>query len=69
LVEQVAIADVHHKNVETLAVRVLTKAFTLPQRSKRRKGPVLFDSIVKPELRTGVRHELEQRLYRTDAAN
>jgi len=69
LVEQVAIADVHHKNVETLAVRVLTKVFTVPQRSKRRKGPVLYDSIVKPEMRTGKRHELEQRLYRSDVAD
>ncbi len=67
LVAQVASADVHHKNIETFATRVLTRAFALPLRGKRRRGPVLFDSIVKPALRTGVPHELERRFYR--AAN
>ncbi len=65
LVAEVAAANVRHKNVETLATRVLTQVFTLPLRGKLRKGAVLFDDIVKAELRTGVRHELESRLYTT----
>lgn len=68
LLQQVAAANVRHKNVETLATRLLTRAFTLPLRGKRRRGPVLFDSIVQPDLRTGTRHQLEPRIYRTSSA-
>ena len=63
LVARVAASGVHHKNVETLLGRVLTVVFTLPLKRRRRRAPVMFDSIVKPEFRTGTPHELEHRRY------
>jgi SAM-dependent methyltransferase len=69
LIERVAQADVHHKNVETLATRLLTRVCTLPRWRQRRRQPVLFDEIVKPGLRTGVREVLEPRIYRANSAS
>jgi SAM-dependent methyltransferase len=65
LVHEVAASDVGHREAATAATRVLTAAFTAPLRSKRRRAPVMFDDIVKPELRTGTPHVLEQRRYDT----
>jgi len=65
LVEQVALANVHHKRTETMVTRVLTRLFVIPLRSKRRREPVLFDSIVKPELRNGRPEVLQPRRYET----
>lgn len=65
LVEQVALANVHHKRTETMVTRVLTRLFVIPLRSKRRREPVLFDSIVKPELRNGKPEVLQPRRYET----
>jgi hypothetical protein len=37
---------------------------TAPRRRQRRRDPVRFDDIVKPELRTGRNDPLERRVYR-----
>jgi hypothetical protein len=36
----------------------------LPHWGSRRRKPVLFDDIVKPELRTGTGERLQRRIYR-----
>ena len=69
LIERVAQADVHHKNVETLATRVLTRVCTVPRWRQRRRQPVLFDEVVKPALRMGAREVLKPQRYRTDSAS
>jgi hypothetical protein len=35
----------------------------LPHRRHRRSAPVLYDDVVKPELRTGTGERLQKRLY------
>ncbi len=43
---------------------VLTATMALPHWRHRRSAPVLFDDVVKPELRTGTGERLQKRLYR-----
>jgi SAM-dependent methyltransferase len=54
----------HHRVAQTVASRVVTAAMTAPRRGQRRRQPVRFDDIVKPELRTGRDDVLERRVYR-----
>jgi SAM-dependent methyltransferase len=54
----------HHRAAQSVAARALTAAMTLPRRGQRRREPVRFDAIVKPELRTGRADPLERRVYR-----
>jgi SAM-dependent methyltransferase len=53
-----------HRVAQSLAARMLTAAMTAPRRRQRRREPVRFDDIVKPELRTGRNDPLERRVYR-----
>ncbi|MEP7113486.1 MAG: methyltransferase domain-containing protein, partial [Ilumatobacteraceae bacterium] len=46
-------ADAHHRGGETLAGRALTATLTLAQRPKMYRGPILYDDIIRPDLRTG----------------
>jgi SAM-dependent methyltransferase len=57
-------AAADHRAGETLAGRVLTAALALPHLGSRRREPVRFDDIVKPELRTGTGERLQKRIYR-----
>lgn len=56
-------ADAHHRVSEGPARRLLTGVLTLPRRGDRRRKPVRFDDIVKPELRTGSDEVLKRRVY------
>jgi SAM-dependent methyltransferase len=56
-------AAAHHRQGQTFGGRLLTAAMALPNRRHRRTAPVLFDDVVKPELRTGTRERLQKRLY------
>lgn len=58
--------DAHHPVPRSLAARALTALLALPHRGKRRRRPVRFDDIVKPELRTGRGDVLERRIYRVE---
>ena len=42
---------------------MLTALLALPHRRHRRRSPVLFDDVVKPEFRTGTDERLQKRLY------
>ena len=66
LIADAARADAHHRGGETTAGRVLTAALTLPVRRHKHRGPIRFDDIVRPELRTGSDAILTARIYRTD---
>jgi SAM-dependent methyltransferase len=57
-------AGVRHRAGQTFGGRLLTAAMALPHRRHRRTKPVLFDEIVKPELRTGTGERLQKRRYR-----
>jgi SAM-dependent methyltransferase len=57
-------ADAHHRGGETLAGRALTAAMTLPQRRNKHRGPILYDDIVRPDLRIGTGDVLTARIYR-----
>ena len=67
LVEAALAADVHHRVTESLASRVLTGLLTVPLRSKRRRAPIPYDNVVRPDLRRGLGEMLERRVYRADA--
>jgi SAM-dependent methyltransferase len=54
----------HHRVAESVAARALTRAMTLPRRGQRRRDPIRFDDVVRPELRTGAGELLEPRTYR-----
>jgi SAM-dependent methyltransferase len=56
-------AETHHHPGQTLGGRILTALMALPHRHHRRSAPVLFDDVVKPELRTGTGERLQKRLY------
>ena len=56
-------AETHHRPGQTLGGRLLTATMALPHWRHRRSAPVLFDDIVKPELRTGTGERLQKRLY------
>jgi SAM-dependent methyltransferase len=56
-------AEVHHRAGQTFGSRMLTAAMALPHRRHLRRAPVLFDDVVKPELRTGSGERLQKRLY------
>lgn len=61
-VEATIHAEAHHHGTEAVVARALTAALTVGKR--RRRGPVRFDDVVKPELRRGDGALLEPRLYR-----
>jgi SAM-dependent methyltransferase len=58
-------ADADHRSGETLAGRALSAALTLPLRRRKHRGPILYDSIVRPDLRTGKSDVLTPRIYHT----
>ena len=57
--------DSHHRGGETLASRALTTLLTLPLRRRRHGAPILYDDIVRPDLRTGIPEPLTPKIYRT----
>ncbi|HEX3087224.1 MAG TPA: methyltransferase domain-containing protein [Ilumatobacteraceae bacterium] len=63
LIAAAKVADAHHRGGETVAGRALTAVLTLPLRRRKHRGPILYDHIVKPELRTGTGDPLENRIY------
>ena len=56
-------AATHHRPGQTFGGRLLTATMALPHWRHRRTAPVLFDDVVKPELRTGTGERLQKRLY------
>ncbi len=66
LIADAARTDAHHRGGETTVGRVLTAALTLPLRRRKHRGPIRFDDIVRPELRTGSDTILTAKVYRTD---
>jgi SAM-dependent methyltransferase len=56
-------AETQHRPGQTLGGRLLTATMALPHWRHRRSAPVLFDDIVKPELRIGTGERLQKRLY------
>lgn len=61
-------AESHHRGAEALLARALTRLLTL-NRSGGGGRRLLFDDIVKPELRRGDGALLEPRVYRVNAAS
>jgi SAM-dependent methyltransferase len=59
-------AEARRHGGETTAGRLLTAVMTLPHRGRLHRGPILYDDIVKPELRTGTGEVLERRVYRVE---
>jgi SAM-dependent methyltransferase len=57
--------DAHHRGVETLVTRALTTVLTLPLRRRRHRAPILYDDIVRPDLRTGTAQPLTAKIYPT----
>lgn len=57
--------DAHHRGGETLVSRALTALLTMPVRRRKHRGPILYDDIVRPDLRTGTPEPLTPRIYRT----
>jgi SAM-dependent methyltransferase len=61
-------AAAHHRAGETFAGRALTATLALPHLHTHRRRPVLFDDVVKPELRTGTGERLQKRIYRVPSS-
>ena len=57
-------ADVHHQVGQSLVTRALTTAMTVPRRGQRRRRPIEFDQIVRPDLRRGTGEVLRREVYR-----
>ena len=53
----------HHQVGQSLVTRVLTAALTLPRRAQRRRRPIEFDQIVRPEHRGGTGEILRRKIY------
>jgi SAM-dependent methyltransferase len=66
LVEAALATGGHQRVGQTLAVRAVTAAAVLPRRGQRRRDPVRFDEVVRPELRRGTGELLERRVYRLE---
>jgi hypothetical protein len=64
LIEAAHHVDASHRRTETASARVLTSVVTVPFRRRRRRSPVYFDDIVRPQLRTGAGETLTNRIYR-----
>ena len=62
-------AEAHHRPGQALGSRVLTATMALPHWRHRRSAPVLFDDVVKPELRTGTGERLQKRRYRLPSSS
>lgn len=62
-------ADSHHRVAQSLVARVLTGILTARSRLRRRNVAIRYDDIVRPDLRRGDDHVLEQRIYRLDSAD
>jgi len=59
-------ADSHHQVAQSIVSRALTMAMTAPRRSQRRRRPIEFDQVVRPELRRGTGEVLQRSIYRLD---
>lgn len=59
-------ADSHHQVGQSIVSRALTMAMTAPRRSQRRRRPIEFDQVVRPELRRGTGEVLQRSIYRLD---
>ena len=57
--------DAHHRGGEALASRALTAMLTLPLRRRKHRGAILYDEIVRPDLRSGTAEPLAPRIYPT----
>jgi len=64
LVAAAQAGSAHHRTGETLAARVLTAVLTVPLRRRTHRGPIFYDDVVRPELRTGRGEALSARVYR-----
>ncbi|MGZ4674273.1 MAG: class I SAM-dependent methyltransferase [Ilumatobacteraceae bacterium] len=64
LVDAARAADAQHRRTETMVGRLLTAVFTLPLRRHKRRRPVHYDAVVRPDLRTGSDDVLIARIYR-----
>jgi SAM-dependent methyltransferase len=64
LIEAAHHVDASHRRTETVSARLLTSVVTVPLRRRRRRSPVYFDDIVRPQLRTGAGEALTNRIYR-----
>lgn len=60
-VEATVNAEAHHENRTALAVKALTAVMTVGRKPRRRS--ILWDDVVKPELRRGDGTVLENRVY------
>jgi SAM-dependent methyltransferase len=57
-------ADAHHRGGQTAASRALTAAVTLPLARRKHRTPILYDDIIRTDLRTGTAEALTKQIYR-----
>jgi SAM-dependent methyltransferase len=56
--------EAHHRGGETLVGRLLTALLTLRLRRRRHRGPIRYDDVVRPDLRSGGDEVLTAKVYR-----
>jgi SAM-dependent methyltransferase len=66
LIEAANRAEAAHRRTETAIGRLLTSVVTAPLRRRKHRGPISFDEIVRPDLRSGRDEALRARVYRFD---
>jgi SAM-dependent methyltransferase len=55
--------EAHHRGLDALAARMMTEVLTLPLRRLKHRTPILYDDIIRPDLRTGNSDPLTARIY------
>jgi SAM-dependent methyltransferase len=55
--------ETYHRGLDAAASRMMTALLTLPLRRRKHCGPILYDDIVRPELRTGNADPLTATIY------
>jgi SAM-dependent methyltransferase len=64
LIEASRAPDAHHRGLDALAARLMTAVLTVPLRRRKHRGPILYDDIVRPDLRTARHEPLSATIYR-----
>lgn len=59
-------AGSHHQVGQSIITQALTAAMTLPRRTQRRRRPIEFDQVVRPEFHRGTGEVLQRTIYRLD---
>jgi SAM-dependent methyltransferase len=56
-------SDAHHRCLDAAAARIVTALFTLPLRRRKHRGPIFYNDIIRPDLRSAGQDRLTNKIY------